>query len=706
LVSTLDPSQKNHYRVFLSSPGDVTPEREIARELLTKELPYDPLLKGKVSFEVVSWDDPVSPIPLVATISPQEAITRFGPSPSKCDIVIVILWARLGTHLDLTKYVKLNGERYNSGTEWEFEDAIANKDVEVLVYRRTEEPSVKLRDSKITERKKQLRQLERFLARFQNSDGSYSRGLIHYDSTSSFKARLTNDLKYILREKMNPEDAKTRSEQREALAAMMLVPPHDFEAEQYLLGSILSKNDAYLRVAEYLTAEHFADPLHGRLFFWLSRLIDYGQVANVSSIKPYIEQDKDLMEVGETGYLERLHSIAKPTDEADQLGRTIRDLYFRRRLLDLGGEMIRQAVDTNEAKTAVDQIEAAEKQLSHLANIGRTMGGLAPFRSALSEAVASAEASYLNPGQLKGVATGIFELDRLLNGLNKPSLILLAGREAMGKTTLAANLVFNVASTYREGVGSNSQPTAAEGGVVGFFSMQSSSEDVATVILARRSSVAIEGIRKGELRADGFDRVLSANSVLEELPLFLDDTPTLSINALKIRARRLKRTQGLSLLVVDNLQLLKASSPKEDFNDILSQLGSLAKELDTALLVLCEMPDVSASKGAYRPDLDALAEMRVSTEKCDAVLFLYREEHYLAHMRPKKRVNENVLEFNAREEQWQARCSEARGKAELIVVSNRHGPTGTVPLLYDPLIGKFDNWSPREYDSASVKRQA
>lgn len=261
----------------------------------------------------------------------------------------------------------------------------------------------------------------------------------------------------------------------------------------------------------------------------------------------------------------------------------------------------------------------------------------------------------------------------------------------MGKSTLAANLVFNVASAYREGVG-DSQPTVVEGGAVGFFSMQTSSEDVATTILARRSSVAIEGIRRGELRADGFDRVVSASRVLEELPLFLDDTPTLSIGALKIRARRLRRTHGLTLLVVDNLQLLKASSPKESFDDLLSQLKTLAEELGIALVVLCEMPEAPASSGAYRPDLNALAEARVSVEKCDAVLFLYREDHYLVHMRPNKRDNESVMGFNEREERWQARCIEVRGKAELIVARNRYGPTGAIALLFDPLIGKFDSW--------------
>ena len=339
----------------------------------------------------------------------------------------------------------------------------------------------------------------------------------------------------------------------------------------------------------------------------------------------------------------------------------------------------------------------AEKKLFELATTGQTEGGFKPFRAALTEATVAAEAAYHRVGQLTGVASGLFQLDQLLGGLHRSDLIILAGRPSMGKTALATNIAFNAAKAYREEHGEDGKPKAVDGAVVGFFSLEMSSEQLATRMLAEQAEVPSEKIRKGELISGDFDRVLSVSQELEHLNFFIDDTPALSIAALRTRARRLKRTHGLGLLVVDYLQLLNPSGKSrqenrvQEVSEITRGLKTLAKELDVPVLALSQLSRAVEQREDKRPQLSDLRESGSIEQDADVVMFVYREEYYLQRGEPTRRAEENDQRFNERHDAWKQRCEQTYGKAEVIVAKQRHGPTGLVRLAFEGQYTKFDN---------------
>src|SRR5215211_1616395 len=459
-------------------------------------------------------------------------------------------------------------------------------------------------------------------------------------------------------------------------------PPHNFEAEQALLGAILINNAAYQRVAEFLRPEHFADPLHGKLFDSLSRLIERGQVVSAVTLKTYVEQDEDMKAAGGATYLARLAAASVHVIDATAFGRAVHDLYLRRQLIDLGEGVVNGAFGGNVDETALNQIEVAEKKLYDLASSGQTEGGFKPFRVALTEATVAAEAAYRRVGQLTGVASGLFQLDQLLGGLHRSDLIILAGRPSMGKTALATNIAFNAARAYREEI-VEGKPKAVDGAVVGFFSLEMSSEQLATRMLAEQAEVPSEKIRKGELISSDFDRVLSVSHELEHLNFFIDDTPALSIAALRTRARRLKRQHGLGLIVIDYLQLMRPSAAKgglenrvQEISEITRGLKAIAKELNVPVLALSQLSRAVEQREDKRPMLADLRESGSIEQDADVVMFIFREEYYLSRGEPIRRPEESDDKFNDRYDRWKERCEAAYGMADVIIAKQRHGPIG------------------------------
>ncbi len=473
-------------------------------------------------------------------------------------------------------------------------------------------------------------------------------------------------------------------------------PPHNFDAEQALLGAILVNNSAYQRVAEFLRPEHFADPLHGKIFDALSRLIERGQVVSAITLKTYVEQDEEIKAAGGPAYLARLAAASVHVVDAATFGRTIHDLYLRRELIDLGETVVNGAFGGDVEETALQQIEVAEKKLYDLATTGQTEGGFKAFRTSLTEAMAAAEAAYHRAGQLTGVATGLFQLDQLLGGLHRSDLIILAARPAMGKSALATNIGFNAARAYKEEI-VDGQPKVTDGAVVGFFSLEMSAEQLATRMLSEQAQVPSEKIRKGELISSDFDRVLSISQELEHLNFFIDDTPALSIAALRTRARRLKRTHGLGLIIVDYLQLLAPSGKSrqenrvQEVSEITRGLKTLAKELDVPVVALSQLSRAVEQREDKRPQLADLRESGSIEQDADVVMFIYRDDYYLMREEPKRRDNETNDHFNQRLEDWKQRCEQNYGKAEVIIAKQRHGPTGIVRLAFEGQFTKFDN---------------
>jgi replicative DNA helicase len=480
--------------------------------------------------------------------------------------------------------------------------------------------------------------------------------------------------------------------------------PENIEAEQALLGSILINNVAYHRVAEFLKGEHFSNALHGKLFDSISRLIEKGQVVSVITLKTYLENDEAMKEAGGSAYLAGLASASVHVIDAAQFGRVIHDLYLRRQLIALGHDVVNGAFKPTLEESALEQIETAEKQLYDLASAGQIEGGFKAFRTALAESITAAEAAYNKVGQLTGVASGMHALDQLLGGLHKSDLIILAGRPGMGKSSLATNIGFNAAKAYREEHGEDGMPKVADGAVIGFFSLEMSAEQLATRMISEQAEIPSEKIRKGELISTEFDKVLSVSQELEHLNFFIDDTPALSIAALRTRARRLKRSHGLGLLIIDYLQLLAPSGKTrqenrvQEVSEITRGLKTLAKELDVPVLALSQLSRAVEQREDKRPQLADLRESGSIEQDADVVMFIYRDDYYLQREEPKRRDNETQDHFNQRFDDWKQRCEQSYGKAEVHVAKQRHGPTGVVRLAFE---GKFTKFGNLEEDRAT-----
>ncbi len=465
-------------------------------------------------------------------------------------------------------------------------------------------------------------------------------------------------------------------------------PPRNLDAEQALLGAILMNNRAYERVSEFLRPEHFSDPANGKIFQAMARLIDQNQIADVVTLKALFERDQELADIGGTGYLARLAGSAITVINAGDYGKTIHDAHLRRQLIDIGDQMINGAFGADMDLTAVDQIEKSEQQLFDLASTGQTEGGFKSLDSAVKTAIGMAEAAFKRAGRVVGVTTGFRDLDARLGGLHPSDLIILAGRPAMGKTALATNIAYNAARARME-------RGEEEGAVVGFFSMEMSSEQLATRLLSERAEIGSDRIRRGAITQEEFPRVVQAAQELHRLPLHIDDTPALTVSALRTRARRLKRQQGLGLIVVDYLQLAqgsksgKAENRVQEISEITRGLKALAKELNVPVIALSQLSRAVEQREDKRPQLADLRESGSIEQDADVVMFIYRHEYYLQREEPQKRADESDEKFNDRVERWQQRAEEAHNKAEVIVGKQRHGPTGTVSLFFDGNFTKF-----------------
>jgi replicative DNA helicase len=461
-----------------------------------------------------------------------------------------------------------------------------------------------------------------------------------------------------------------------------------------LLGAVLENNHAFERVADFLRTEHFADAAHGRIYEACGKLIERGQQANAITLKSLFDQDEALSEVGGAQYLAKLQSSTVTVINAADYGRTIYDLYLRRELIALGEDVVNDAFGQNLEVTAVDQIETAEQKLYGLAESGQTEGGLTTFKSAVIEAVNMAEAAFKRDSHVAGVSTGFKDLDRLLGGLHYSDLIILAGRPSMGKTALATNIACSAAAARRKETGPDGTEVEMPE-VIAFFSLEMSVEQLATRIIAESANVRSDAIRRGEIRDDQFDRIFETSRALHALPLFIDDTPALSVGALRTRARRLKRQQGLSLIVVDYLQLmqgpagLRSENRVQEVSEITRGLKAIAKELSVPVLALSQLSRQTEQRDDKRPQLADLRESGSIEQDADVVMFLYREEYYLAREKPSQRANEKDDDFERRRTRYAERLEEARNKAEVIVAKQRHGPIGTIELQFHGEFTRF-----------------
>ncbi len=474
-------------------------------------------------------------------------------------------------------------------------------------------------------------------------------------------------------------------------------PPANIEAEQALLGAILVNNTAYHRVAEFLRPEHFAEGVHGRIFAAIAKLMERGQLANPVTLKNLFDQDGALAEIGGAQYLARLAASVVTIINAEDYGRTIHDLFLRRQLITIGEDIVNDAYQHDLERQAPIQIETAEKKLFDLAESGQAEGGFKPFITALSTAIMQAEAAFKRSGKTTGVSTGFIDLDKLLGGLHPSDLIVLAGRPSMGKTALATNIGFNAARAYKPTRAPDGRTVAEDGAVIGFFSLEMSAEQLATRILSEESGVPSNNIRKGEVSHEDFDRFVQASQQLASIPFFVDDTPALTIAGLRTRARRLLRQQGLGMIIVDYLQLLRGSESGsenrvQEISEITRGLKAVAKELNVPVVALSQLSRAVEAREDKRPMLSDLRESGSIEQDADVVMFVYREEYYLSRGEPMRRPEETDERYNMRYEDWKQRLEQVHGTAEVLVAKQRHGPIGKVTLRFAHDTTRFENF--------------
>src|SRR5437588_5932916 len=464
--------------------------------------------------------------------------------------------------------------------------------------------------------------------------------------------------------------------------------PHNIEAEQALLGAILVNNDAFYRVSDFLEPKHFFEPLHQTIFETAGSLIRMGKVATPVTLKTFLPAETDIggMTIGQ--YLARLAAEATTIINAQDYGRTIYELSLRRDLIRIGEDMVNVAYDAPVDFAPRAQIEDAERQLYELAESGRYDGGFQRFAQAMKVALDMAANAYQRDGKLSGIATGLRDLDAKMGGLQRSDLIIVAGRPGMGKTALATNIAYNIAEAHQAEVQADGTMKSVNGGIVGFFSCEMSAEQLATRILAEQTGIASSMIRRGGIKQDEFERIRDYTIKLEHLPLFVDETGGLSISQLTARARRLKRQQGLDVLVVDYIQLLQGSSKRSDnrvqeVTEITTSLKALAKELNVPVIALSQLSRQVENRDDKRPQLSDLRESGSIEQDADVVLFVFREEYYLSNKEPRPGTDDHT--------RWQTEMDAAHGKAEIIIGKQRNGPTGTVNLQFEASVTRFDN---------------
>lgn len=465
--------------------------------------------------------------------------------------------------------------------------------------------------------------------------------------------------------------------------------PHNIEAEQILLGSLLLNNDNINKVADFLEDYHFFEPVHQRIYQAIQTYIDRGMTASPITLKTKFDQDEALAEIGGAGYLARLVGKSSSIINIADIGRTIFDLGMQRGLINIGEDIVTDAFDHKQETTAKEQIEIAEQRLYNLASEGSGEKDFQSLNSSLNDAIAHIETAYKRDEKFNGIPTKYTQLDALLGGLQKSDLLILAGRPSMGKTALAVNVALHAAQIMHENKENDDKP-----GGVGFFSLEMSADQLATRLIAMESGVNSSKMRSGNISTQEFGEIVQANQKLHELPFYIDDTPALTISAMRTRARRLKRKHNLSLIVVDYLQLLRGSAKGDanrvqEVSEITQGLKAIAKELDLPVIALSQLSRAVEQREDKRPQLSDLRESGSIEQDADVVMFIFREEYYLERAQP--------MEGSEKMAEWQSRMDRVHNLADVIVAKHRNGPIGNVTLRFDSDTTTFKNYVDGEH---------
>ncbi len=450
--------------------------------------------------------------------------------------------------------------------------------------------------------------------------------------------------------------------------------PNNIEAEQSVIGSILISNEIFDEINIIINSKNFYDPMHQKIFGAIEKLIYSGMLANPITLKNYFEKEKD--EINVPDYLVKITKFSTSLRQATEYSKLIYDLFVKRELIKISENIIDVAKLNDLEKNGQSIIESFEKSLFDLAEKGSFSSSLVKFDEAMKMTIEMAQVAYKNDEGIVGVPSGLTDLDDKLGGLHKSDLIIIAGRPSMGKTALATNIAFNAAKKIQED---------GRKSTIAFFSLEMSSEQLSTRILAEQSRIKSNDIRRGRISEEQFDKFIETSKNISELPLYIDETPAISIAALSNRARRIKRLYGLDMVVVDYIQLMRAANFRDgrvqEISEITQGLKALAKELSVPVLALSQLSRAVEQRDDKKPQLADLRESGSIEQDADVVMFVFREAYYLERKEPQPATVDHA--------EWQSKMNDVANRAEIIIGKQRHGPTGNVFLEFEPMFTKF-----------------
>ncbi len=474
------------------------------------------------------------------------------------------------------------------------------------------------------------------------------------------------------------------------------------DAELALIGSILWDNRNYEKISEFLNENHFVDETNKTIFATISNLLDKNILVSPITLKNYLPEDKN--NINKVKYLNQIKDSAPSTQNAYNYAKIIYDLYIKRNLIGIAHNIV-QETNSNNNILAENLIENAENDLYNLSQTGNSERSFVNFDNALKGAVDIISEAYKRDGKIAGVPTGFKDLDKKLGGLHKSDLIIIAGRPSMGKTALGTNIAFNCAIKYLEEKDEFDNKKIVDGGKVAFFSLEMSSEQLATRILAEQTKISGDKMRKAELNKEDFNKIAKISSNLENLNLIIDDNPVLTIPTLRARARRLKRLYDINLIIIDYLQLMSSASNNrndgrvQEISEITRGLKSIAKEINIPIVALSQLSRQVEQREDKRPQLSDLRESGTIEQDSDVVMFIYRESYYLERLEPIRKSEEDDMKYNERVSRWQQLTNENYNKAEIIIAKQRHGPIGSIKMHFDANFTKFSDLTSKDYDN-------
>ena len=483
---------------------------------------------------------------------------------------------------------------------------------------------------------------------------------------------------------------------RDAETLAIRALPSNVEAEAAFLGAMLIDNRVLEEMQTPLTPLHFFEPVHARIFERVLQLLDRKAVVTPVTLRPYFEADESLKALGGVAYLARLTADGQGLLAPRELANQIYDLALLRELVSVGRGLVEGAMDTSESVEPMEQIELAEAALYKVAEGAGTGNEAKSFSAATRVAIESIEKAFNSGGHISGKTTGLNSINNKIGGLHDSDLIILAGRPGMGKTSLATNIAFNAADRLRRDMDDGIPVEKSVGAATVFFSLEMSADQLATRILAEQSGISSEALRMGKISRDDFQRLSFASQRLAELPLYIDDTPALTIASLRTRARRLKRRHDIGLVVVDYLQLLQGSGRASDnrvneISEISRGLKTLAKELQVPVIALSQLSRAVEQREDKRPMLSDLRESGSIEQDADMVWFVYREDYYAMATEPKEPTDSDPQDVHTKWQAWREKMEQITGLSELIVAKQRHGATGKVRLRFEARITKFSD---------------